>query len=116
MNFDWNKYIQLGKELGQGDKPEYLRAAISRAYYGLYNRLRIYKHLTTKYRPHKELIDKLALAKEFEEEREISGLLQDLKKFREEADYDGIKNIDKRYAKEFWTKFDQALELFENNK
>ena len=116
MAFDWNQYIDVGRELCSKKEQKYIRAGISRAYYGLYNKLRLHKGLTTRYRPHKELIDKLLLAEIFEEEADLSFYLQQLKKFREESDYDGIQVVDERYSKDFWLRFDTALEIFEKNK
>ncbi|PWV53515.1 hypothetical protein [Chitinophaga sp. S165] len=116
MSFDWDLYIKLGKKLCTTNNEEEVRAGISRAYYGLYNKLRIYKGLTTKFRPHKELIDKLLLAEEFDEEEDLSKLLQDLKECREQVDYDGIKRIDSQYSNRFWMKLEEALQIFNQNK
>lgn len=115
MAFDWNLYISLGRNLCATNDEENIRAGLSRAYYGLYNKLRIYKALTTKWRPHKDLIDKLLLAENFDEEEDLSKLLSDLKVIREEVDYNGFVKIDARYSERFWLKLDAALEIFDNN-
>jgi len=113
--FDWMLYIYLGKTLGTEAKEEAIRTHISRAYYGLYNRLRIYKGLTTRYRPHQELIEKLKEANDFDDEKELAKLLSDMRKFRVDADYNGIIEIDEKYARAFWEKLDKAIRLFEKN-
>ena len=116
MPFDWNKYIELGRSLSSKEEPEYMRAGISRAYYGIYNLLRIEVGITTRYKPHKELIEKLAKAEKYDDQTQLSKLLEDLKQDREKADYDGIHLIDKRYSTKFWIRLDKALELYTDNR
>lgn len=115
MPFDWNEYIKLGRELSKENDPACLRAGISRAYYGIYNLLRINVGHTTRYKPHKDLIDKLAAAEKYDDQAQLSKLLEDLKQNREEADYDGILNIDQRYSSKFWIRLDKALQLYTDN-
>lgn len=114
-SFNWMLFVILGRTLAETTREEDIRAGISRAYYGLYNRIRIYEGLTTKYRPHQELFDKLNKADNFDEEPRLAGLLKKLKSFREEVDYDGITKVDEAYAREFWRNLHEALELFERN-
>jgi len=70
---------------------------------------------TTKYRPHKDLIDKLAAAEKYDDQAQLSKLLEDLKQGREEADYDGILNIDQTYSSKFWIRLEKALRFYTDN-
>lgn len=71
---------------------------------------------TTKYNPHKALMDKLAEQRNFDDELELSKILQDLKELREKADYDGILPVDQSFVRRFMLRLEDAIEIYENNK
>ncbi len=114
MSFDWLKYIILAKECAKRTEEEYLRTAISRAYYGAFCFLRDEKGIITKNYSsgqHQIVIETYKFSGN-KYERQIGDKLAKLKKQREDADYDSNKQIISGDIKRALLRADEIMKLF----
>lgn len=105
MSFDWRTYFDLANDLIKLKTETAYRAAISRAYYSVYNILRVRANYVNRNgtSSHKDFInslknpgDDLYDAFLFEDRDDlvyIGNQLDDLRKARNEADYNGIVTV-----------------------
>ncbi len=102
MPFDWENFISLADQLvnrSDADEAAY-RSAISRAYYGVFGKIKIYVSATHKIKQspgdaiHQKIIETL---KQSEDSQEFSlgNSLSQLRASRNEADYDSHTNVTK---------------------
>jgi uncharacterized protein (UPF0332 family) len=110
MSFDWSKYHDLACGLAGKDNEENWRSAISRAYYAVFNKLRIKAGYNTSraFASHQTFIKNLIQTEDYifdafvdiEEDDlvYIGNQLEALRKDRNQADYDGTTSFDKRRA------------------
>lgn len=125
--FDWMKFVILASILLKSDEEEYIRAGISRYYYGIFGIIRRYlinvKH--NYYLNHKsgevhyEILEELRLSDDITE-KEISKFFNKLRKVRNQADYDDNLDIDhfKKFLKNNENNFEvivNAIEYFKNH-
>jgi uncharacterized protein (UPF0332 family) len=95
MAFDWSKYLELAEELSKRQDEACLRAAISRAYYSVYN-IAKKRDAVSKYRfnndgnSHDELWDLYDRNSTSGECRRLAFVGKRLKRRRVEADYISI--------------------------
>lgn len=91
--FDYEEYKLVGEYLVQNPKEAYIRSAISRYYYSLFNPVRIYLILIlhefdlTKGRDfHKRICDRL-IESNNDTEKALGLILDELRQLRNDADY-----------------------------
>ena len=108
MIFNWRDYLRLAEDLCKQDTEAHYRTAISRAYYAIFNILKIkadhrkvegafHKEFISLLRnPDDRIIDKLNISAN--ELREIGANLDVLRRERNIADYDGLQRFDKERA------------------
>ncbi len=109
MSFYWKEYFKLAEKLNESSEESYKRSAISRAYYSVFNLIRLKVGYNTRRQAaelsHKNLIDMLkmpieeiiiALDLEEEDIQTIADELDFLRKERNTADYDGTAEINSR--------------------
>ncbi len=108
MKFNWRDYLRLAEDLCKQDTEAHYRTAVSRAYYAIFNILKIkadyrkadgafHKEFISLLRnPDDKIIDKLSISAG--ELREIGASLDTLRKERNIADYDGLQRFDKERA------------------
>jgi len=106
MSFSWKEYFKLAEELNKNTEESYKRSAVSRAYYAVFNLIRLKVGYNTRSQAaelsHKNLIDALKMPSDqyiitldLEEEdiQTIADELDFLRKERNTADYDGTVSI-----------------------
>lgn len=113
MSFDWRTYLDLAKSLINSETETSYRAAISRAYYSVYNILRVRaNYVSRKGRSsHQDFIKSLQnpsddlydafLFEDIDDLVYIGNELDYLRKARNDADYDGaitVQRVDCRRA------------------
>lgn len=126
MRFDWYKYFELAKTLSQSDDEAYLRSAVSRGYYALYNVLLQYITGVTRHaNNHRELIEifrdvdkwtKFTGAFLGIEESDIVyiGLkLENIRNLRNDCDYNSLSKITKKQAQEVCEIISLIFEIIE---
>lgn len=126
--FDWSKFSIVANELSSKNDEEYLRSAIGRYYYSIFNQSRDYlTDILKEYEyanidnPHAEIRDRFLNSKN-ELENEIGESLLFLRKLRNKADYNKydsskffLKNINK--AKKEYNDANEYLDkLIKNHK
>lgn len=109
MSFAWKEYFKLAEKLNESSEESYKRSAISRAYYSVFNLIRLKVGYNTRRQAaelsHKKLIDMLKIPTDkhiidldLEEEdiQVIADELDFLRKERNTADYNGTVEIKAR--------------------
>lgn len=108
MSFSWKKYFKLAEELNKNTEESYKRSAISRAYYSVYNLIRIRVNYSGRGQidsSHKRLIENLKMPSDVyiinldldeEDIQMIADELDFLRNERNRADYNGTEAIDNR--------------------
>ena len=130
MSFNWKKYLSLATTLSKTDKEEYIRTAISRAYYSLFKTMVLkagyntkneqkkqkdfHKNIALEFKnPTEELVIKLDL--DADDIRVIGNILNELRIKRNLADYDGLEQFTQKNAKNAVEKVNGVFEMFEDN-
>ncbi len=119
---NWRAYLALAEVLSNTNEPAYIRSAISRAYYGIFNIARIkagynvkgeaeshIKFINSLKKADGEIVIKLDI-----EDSDVSFLgnqLDGLRKERNDADYDGLANFTQKRAKEINEQVKEMLEM-----
>jgi uncharacterized protein (UPF0332 family) len=108
MSFKWRNYHELAKNLAIGSDEAHWRSAISRAYYAVFNiiRLQVGYNIKGAELTHIQLIQNLkanldAYVQKFPcdiDLRHIGELLDSLRLKRNKADYEGAEKISQRQA------------------
>lgn len=97
MNFDWREYCNLATSLASptcnvGNEEARLRSAISRAYYGAFNRAKV-RLLGSGYRPvGRDTHEQTILDIEQAGQKQAAAFLRRMKEARLRADYDESPN------------------------
>ncbi|NJO88881.1 MAG: hypothetical protein HC831_07925 [Chloroflexia bacterium] len=120
----WDKYLTLAYKLANTDKEEYLRSAISRAYYSVFHKVKLSSGQNTKREKvdvHKEFISKLRnpdekLAGKLNlSEAEIMLIgneLDEFRKTRNNADYEAfMDDISPRFVSKTLERAELILEI-----
>jgi uncharacterized protein (UPF0332 family) len=112
MSFDWNKFIELAKNLHLQKTEECFRTAISRVYFGIFCIIRNYKGYKgyKKSNVHSKVIEAL-ITSEDPNEQEIRKMLDELRRVRNLADYDEDKNINEEFSKRCILKANEILRM-----
>lgn len=124
MNFNWRNYLTIAYELCEQNNTEaHFRIAISRAYYAVFNVLRLKAgYHNKKDVSHQDFIaalkipnDRLIVGLNIEEENiYIIGVkLDNLRKERNFADYDGLERFDQNRTAKSLEKAKEILEFFD---
>ena len=124
MNFSWRDYLTIAYELCEQNNTEaHFRIAISRAYYGIFNILRLKAgYHNKKDVSHQDFItalkelDEKVVAKLGIDDLEIQFIgvkLDFLRKERNFADYDGLERFDKNRTIKNLENVTEILELFD---
>jgi len=98
MNFDWQEYCSLATSLASpicnvGNEEARLRSAISRAYYGAFNRAKV-RLLGGGYRPRgRDTHEQTILGIEQAGQKQAAAFLRRMKEARLWADYDEAPNV-----------------------
>lgn len=123
MSFSWKEYFKLAEELNKNTGEAHKRSAISRAYYAVFNFIRLKVGYNTRSQAaelsHKKLIDSLktpsdeyiiVLDLDEEDIQTIAHELDFLRKERNKADYDGTVTINN---KDSTRSIERAKEIFQ---
>ncbi len=124
MNFNWRNYLTIAYELCEQNNTEaHFRIAISRAYYAVFNILRLKAgYHNKKDVSHQDFIaelkipnNRLIVSLNIEEENIciIGVKLDNLRKERNFADYDGLERFDKKRTIKSLEKAKEILEFFD---
>jgi len=115
MSFEWKKYIELAEKIVKNnDKEEYLRTAVSRAYYGIFCIARDKKGLTNQSSTIHKRVKDAYLNSNLNSEQEIGRILNLLRRNRNNADYDNTVTISKSLAERCVLKAKYCLNLLNN--
>lgn len=128
MSFNWKKYLSLATKLSECEKEEYIRSAISRAYYSLFKTMAAragYTHqeqrrhrnfhqvLASKFKnPDEDFTIKLNL--DNFEVMIIGNILEELRIKRNLADYDAFEKFTSQNAISAIEKVNEIFEMFED--
>lgn len=129
MAFEWSKFLTIAENLSKNSSEEYIRSSISRAYYSVFNILRLKAEQNTRREQEshivlietlKDLKNDIELKEGFKhlEDEEIRSIGHDLKDFRDlrnRADYDGISNISQQDATEICEKVKFIFKLLNSD-
>ncbi len=123
MKFNWRDYLRLAEDLCKQDTEAHYRTAISRAYYAIFNVLKIkanYKKVDGAFHqnfinelrnPDDKMLDKLNIS--FTDLVAIGGSLDVLRRERNVADYDGLQRFDEKRATENIAKVKAIFQIYE---
>lgn len=123
MAFNWRAYLRLAEDLCKQNTEVHYRAAVSRAYYAIFNILKIkagYRKADGSF--HQDFISLLKIADDnivdklnisADNLRDIGIDLDTLRKERNFADYDGLQRFDEERASQNIEKVKAIFQIYE---